>query len=306
MLALFLTTSIYFKSVAQTEDITYHWATIDGIKVFYRTAGIPQKPAIILLHGFPSSSIMFQDLINLLKKDFYLVAPDYPGHGYSGLPPDSYKFTFDNISKTVYKLLQSLKIQKYSLFMQDYGSPVGFRLAMMHPESIRALVIQNANAYIDGFPEAKDAEGELRQYWRTKDAKYEKKWIDYYRMAITLPAEQRNSDPNVSPDRRTMDAAIMLRPGRLELFMQLWYDYGNNVKDYPLWHQYLRLNKPHVLVTWGKDDTSFTVPGAIAYLQDVPKAEIHLLNGGHWAVAEHNTGEIAEIMISFFKRNNIK
>jgi len=305
-IAFLLITAVCHKVAAQTEDITYHWATIDGIKIFYRTAGVPQHPAIILLHGFPSSSVMYQDLMQLLKKDFYLIAPDYPGHGYSDVPPDSYQFTFDNISNTVYKLIQSLKIQKYSLFMQDYGSPVGFRIALKHPENIGALIIQNANAYMEGFPEAKDPNGELQQYWKTKNATYEKNWVEYYRSANSLPASQRYTDTAVNPDRRMMDGTVMLKPGRLELFMQLWYDYRNNVKSYPLWHQYLKANQPPVLITWGKEDTYFTVPGAIAYLQDVPKAEIHLLNGGHWAVTEKNTGEIAALITSFFKRNNIQ
>ena len=190
--------------------------------------------------------------------------------------------------------------------MQDYGSPVGFRIAMSHPEKIRALIIQNGNAYMDGFPEAQDPNGELQQYWSNRNKKYEKDWIDYYYKANSLPVSQWKLDSTTNPDRRALDAAVMLKPGRLELFMKLWYDYGNNVKSYPLWHQYLKRYQPPVLITWGKEDTYFTVPGALAYLKDVPKAEVHLLNGGHWAVAEKNTGEIAELIASFFKREKIR
>ncbi|MFD2146256.1 alpha/beta fold hydrolase [Mucilaginibacter antarcticus] len=236
------------------------------------------------------------------KKDFYLIAPDYPAHGYSEVPGVNYAFTFDNISNTVHELLDQLGIHQYSIFMQDYGSPVGFRLAVKYPERIDALIIQNGNAYMEGFPEAQDLNGKLREYWRNKNNKFEKDWIEYYRKASSVSADQRNLSAKVNPDRRNMDAEIMLKPGRLELFMQLWFDYGNNVKSYAQWHEYLKKYQPRVLITWGKDDTYFTIPGALAYLKDVPKAEIHLLNGGHWAVTENNTTEIAGLIERFFSR----
>ncbi|SHM10689.1 alpha/beta fold hydrolase [Mucilaginibacter sp. OK098] len=294
------------RCTAQSNDFSYHWESINGVKIFYRTAGNPGNPVIVLLHGFPSSSVMYQGLMQLLKIDFFLIAPDYPGHGYSDVPSsENYPFTFDNISNSIDLLLNQLKIHKYSLFMQDYGAPVGFRLALKHPENITALIIQNGNAYMDGFPEAQDPNGELQQYWRDKNKKYETDWINYYRKASSVLPGQWNFSTAVNPDRHILDADIMLKPGRLELFMQLWFDYGNNVKSYPLWHQYLKKYQPPVLITWGKEDTFFTVPGALAYLKDVPKAEIHLLNGGHWAATENNTAEIAELILSFFKRNSI-
>jgi pimeloyl-ACP methyl ester carboxylesterase len=293
------------RCAAQPFDFSYHWESVNGVKIFYRTAGNPGNPVIVLLHGFPSSSVMYQGLMQLLKTDFFLIAPDYPGHGYSDVPPVNYPFTFDNISNSIDLLLTQLGVHKYGLFMQDYGAPVGFRLALKHPENITALIIQNGNAYMDGFPEAQDSKGELQQYWRDKNKKYETDWIDYYRKASSVLPVQWNFSTAVNPDRRILDVGIMLKPGRLELFMQLWFDYGNNVKSYPLWHQYLKKYQPPVLITWGKEDTYFTVPGALAYLKDVPKAEIHLLNGGHWAVTENNTAEIAELILSFFKRNSI-
>jgi pimeloyl-ACP methyl ester carboxylesterase len=294
------------KCMAQSDGFSYQRISVNGVNIFYRTAGNPGKPVIVLLHGFPSSSIMYQGLMQLLKKDFYLIAPDYPGHGYSVTPStENYAYTFDNISNTIDLLLNQLGIHKYSLFMQDYGGPVGFRLAVKHPEKIQALIVQNANAYMEGFPEAQDPNGELQQYWRDKNKKYETEWIGSYRKANSVLPEQRTVTHGINPDKRTVDGEIMLKPGRLELFMQLWFDYGNNVKSYPAWHQYLKKYQPPVLITWGKEDGYFTVPGAMAYLQDVPKAEIHLLNGGHWAVSENNTEEIAELIRSFFKRNNI-
>lgn len=294
------------NAIAQTNEFSYHWANINGLKIFYRTAGDPHHKVIVLLHGFPSSSIMYQGLMQELKNDFYLVAPDYPAHGYSEVPsPANYPFTFDNISNTMDLLLNQLGIHKYSLFMQDYGAPVGFRLAIKHPENIEALIVQNGNAYMEGFPEAQDINGELQQYWRDKNKKYEADWIDSYRKASQIPADERHLEAGINPDIKMRNSEIMLKPGRLELFMQLWFDYGNNVKSYPLWHQYLKKYQPPVLITWGKEDTYFTVPGALAYLQDVPKAEIHLLNGGHWAATDNNTAQIAELIKSFYKRNGM-
>jgi pimeloyl-ACP methyl ester carboxylesterase len=292
-------------SLAQADGISYHWENISGLKIFYRSAGTAGHPVIVLLHGFPSSSVMYQELMQLLQKDFYLIAPDYPAHGYSEVPGADYVFTFDNISNIMDQLLNKLGINKYSLLMQDYGGPIGFRLALKHPEAIQSLIIQNANAYIEGFPEAQNVNGELQQYWRDKNKKYESDWIAYYRKANLIPMWDRELSANINPDKRALDAAVMLQPGRLELFMQLWCDYGSNVKSYPAWHQYLKKYQPSVLITWGKADTYFTVPGAIAYLQDVPKAEIHLLNGGHWAVSDGNAGQMAVLIESFFGNNKI-
>lgn len=293
-------------SFAQPGGVSYHWENVNGIKIFYRTAGIIGHPVIVLLHGFPSSSIMYQELMLLLQKGFYLIAPDYPAHGYSEVPNPDYPFTFDNISNTIDLLLNKLGINKYSLVMQDYGGPIGFRLALKHPEAIQALIIQNANAYMEGFPEAQNINGELQQYWRDKNKKYEADWIAYYRKANLVPLWNRDFSPNESPDKRALDAAVMLQPGRLELFMQLWFDYSNNVKAYPAWHQYLKKYQPPVLITWGKEDTYFTVPGAMAYLQDVPKAEVHLLNGGHWAVSDGNATQMALLIENFFGLNKIR
>jgi len=289
-------------SFAQQADISYHLQKANGLNLFFRSAGDPHKPAIVLLHGFPSSSVMYQGLLELLKNDFYLIAPDYPAHGYSDVPAEDYKLTFDNISNTIHQLLDQLGVKHYSLFMQDYGAPVGFRLACKYPERVDALLIQNGNAYLDGFPEARDPNGELQQYWNNKNAKYEADWINYYRNASLMPMAQKQPQSNINPDRRSLDAAIMLMPGRLQLFMDLWFDYGNNVKSYPQWHDYLKKYQPPVLITWGKDDTYFTVPGALAYLRDVPRAEVHLLNGGHWAATEDDTAQIAELIKSFFGR----
>ena len=288
--------------ITNCQQPSYHWANVNGVKVFYRTAGDPKNPVIVLLHGFPSSSVMYEGLMQLLSKDFYLIAPDYPAHGYSEVPTrPGYTLTFDNISNSIDSLLIQLNIHKYSLFMQDYGGPVGFRIALKHPQNIEALIIQNANAYMEGFPEAQDSAGELRAYWCDKNKKYENDWISYYKKANSLPPEERNMASSINPDRRALDAAVILKPGRLDLFMQLWFDYGNNVKSYPLWHAYLKKYQPPVLITWGKEDTYFTVPGALAYLKDVPGAEIHLLNGGHWAATEDNTEEIASLIIHFLK-----
>lgn len=293
----------FFSSAkSQNNSFTYRWEKVDGINIFYRMAGDSSKPAIIFFHGTPSSSIMYQDLMRLLANDFFLIAPDYPAHGYSDTPsPETYSYTFDNIANTMDKFIQALGINSYSIFMQDYGAPVGFRIAIKHPEKINALLIQNGNAYIEGFPEAQDENGELQTYWRNKNKKYEEEWMTYYANLKLASAGKWKLPISVNPDRRALDIAVMQKPGTLEIFRDLWYDYGNNVKSYPLWHEYLRKYHPPTLIMWGKKDTFFTTPGALAYLKDVPDAEVHLLNGGHWAATDTNMDEIADLIIHFFK-----
>lgn len=307
-LTVIIESGMLMPARSQSNEPCYQWEKVNGINIFYRKAGNPANHAIVLLHGFPSSSIMYEDLIRLLGNDFFLIAPDYPAHGYSDAPsPEMYRYTFENITNTMDSLLEKLGIHKYSLFMQDYGAPVGFRLAVKHPERIEALIVQNGNAYMEGFPEAQDPNGELQQYWKDKNKKYEDNWINYYREANAGTPDQWKLNPCVNPDRRVLNASVMLKPGRLAIFMDLWFDYGNNVKSYPLWHAYFAKYQPPMLITWGKEDTYFIVPGALAYLHDLPKAEIHLLNGGHWAASEANAGEIeiAQLIKSFFERNII-
>ncbi len=302
------TLGLLFLSVlplkCQEHRPTYHWQEVDSVGIFYRKAGNPEHPVLVLLHGTPSSSVMYQELMELLLDDFYLIAPDYPAHGYSDSPPAStYRYTFENISMTIRQLLSLLGIEKYSLYMQDYGAPVGFRMAVAAPQKIDRLIIQNANAYLEGFPQAQDNQGVLQTYWRTRDAQYEKDWVGFYSSLQPATAGKWRHGPKVNPDRRALDIAVMQRPGTLALFQELWFDYGNNVKDYPKWQEYLRENQPPALVLWGKEDVFFTIPGAVAYLNDLPRAEVHLLNGGHWLATDDNPIMVAGLITAFFKEN---
>lgn len=242
---------IGFSAVAQNR-ITYHWQDVDGVNIFYRKAGDPSKPALVLFHGTPSSSIMYQDLIRLLKDDFYLIAPDYPAHGYSDTPaPAAYSYTFENITKTMDAFLAKIGVNHYSIYMQDYGAPVGFRLALLHPDRVEALVIQNGNAYMEGFPLAQDENGDLQKYWKDKNKAFEKEWMDFYSSLKLAGAGTWRHGESVSPDRRALDVAVMQKPGTLEIFRDLWFDYGNNVKAYPTWQAYLKQYQPPTLVMWG-------------------------------------------------------
>lgn len=291
---------IFCQSAAQ--DITYHWEKVNEVHIFYRKAGNPANPALVLFHGTPSSSIMYQDLMRLLKDRFYLIAPDYPAHGYSETPsPNSYAYTFENIATTMTALLNQVGVTKFSMFMQDYGAPIGFRIAVKNPERIESLIIQNGNAYLEGFPLAQDAAGELQTYWKNKNSNFEKEWMEYYKSIKLASADKWRYGSSVNPDRRALDVAVMQKPGTLEIFRDLWFDYGTNVKSYPVWQEYLRKHQPPVLITWGKQDTFFTTPGALAYLKDVPKSEIHLLNADHWAATDTHYHEIAELIKGFWQ-----
>jgi len=294
-------------SISMSQSIVYHWMTVDSLNIFYRQAGDPAKPVIVLLHGFPSSSVMWQGLMEDLKDDFFLIAPDYPAFGYSDMPDRSkYKYTFDNIANTMDKFIFQLGLKKYSLMMQDYGAPVGFRIALKHSERIEALIVQNGNAYMDGIPEAQDEKGELQTWWRDRNKTYEKTLDDSY-ASLQMPnaGEWKNRGAWVNPDRRMIDRALLKRPGVVEINKDLWFNYSTNVASYSLWQKYLRDHQPPTLITWGKNDTGFIVPGALAYLRDVPNAEVHLLDGGHWAATEENTGEIAQLIRTFFAKHSI-
>ncbi|MFD1000396.1 alpha/beta fold hydrolase [Ohtaekwangia kribbensis] len=273
-------------------SIRYNSLSIDGVKIFYREAGSRSNPAILLLHGFPSSSHMYRDLINDLADRYYLIAPDYPGFGNSDMPDrDKYTYTFDNLSVTIEKFIDALKLTKFALYMQDYGSPVGYRIAVRRPELIKALIIQNANAYEEGIgPAIEDG----KRFWANRNTETENA------MRNILTAEGTKFQyidgvedvQRISPDAYRYDQLFLDRPGNNEIQLDLLYDYRNNLTLYPVWQQYLRDHQPPTLITWGKNDAMFTEKGALAYRKDLPKAEVHLLNTGHFALEEFHA-EIA-------------
>jgi pimeloyl-ACP methyl ester carboxylesterase len=280
---------------------TYHRVPVQGISIFYREAGPKDAPTIVLLHGYPSSSRMFDALIPLLATRYHLIAPDYPGFGQSESPPPSqYHYTFDHLAETTNALLEQLQVRKYILYLQDYGGPVGFRIALAHPERVQALVIQNANSYKEGLG-AKWAG--IAQYWENPAAHPEQldAFLSFegtrYRHIANSPNPER-----YDPDTWTDEYAFLSRPGEREIQGQLLYDYRTNVASYPAWQQWLREHRPPTLVVWGRYDPSFISPGAEAYQRDVPDAEIHLLDAGHFALDE-KVDEIAGLIFAFLQKH---
>jgi pimeloyl-ACP methyl ester carboxylesterase len=286
---------------ATSATTTYHRTTVDGVGIFYREAGPQHAPTIVLLHGFPSSSREFDTLIPLLATRYHLIAPDFPGFGQSDAPPpSSYAYTFDRLAETTDHLLAQLKIDRCSFFLHDYGGPVGFRMMSAHPQRVRALIIQNANAYKEGLGAKWTA---IAQYWA--DPKAHPEVFDAF---VSLPAtEQRHtlgtSHPErYNPDTWTDEYAFLSRPGQREIQAQLLYDYRTNVASYPAWQAWLREHKPPTLVVWGRNDPSFIAAGGEAFKRDVPDAEIHLLDAGHFALDEKND-EIARLILAFLARH---
>jgi len=280
---------------------TYHRVTVDGVSVFYREAGPTDAPTIVLLHGFPSSSREFDTLIPLLATHYHLIAPDFPGFGQSDAPPlSSYTYTFDHLAKTTNALLELLKIDRCVFYLHDYGGPVGFRIFLAHPGRVQALIIQNANAYNEGLG-AKWAD--IAQYWA--DPKAHPEVFDAF---VSLAAtEQRHTLGTSHPDRYNPDTWTdeydhLSRPGQREIQANLLYDYRTNVTSYPAWQAWLREHKPPTLVVWGRNDPSFIAAGGEAFRRDLPDAEIHLLDAGHFALDEKND-EIAGLILEFLAKH---
>jgi len=299
----FLSDQMKDSAMAEPSRVTYHTTQVDGLKIFYREAGPKDAPTVVLLHGFPSSSHMFRELIPRLSDKYHVVAPDYPGYGYSDAPsPEQYVYTFDHLADTVDHFLTQQGITKYSIYIQDYGSPVGFRLATRHPERVQAIITQNGNAYDEGL--SPFWAEYLYPYWKDPNPTNEAK----VRQLLTLDATKlqylqgfRNPD-DVSPDSFLFDQAKLDRPGNDKIQLALFYDYRNNPPLYPAWHKYLREKKPAVLVVWGKNDPVFAPAGAEAFLKDTPGAELHLLDTGHFAL-EEDGAEIAQLIRAFLAKN---
>jgi pimeloyl-ACP methyl ester carboxylesterase len=285
-------------SPSTSSTTTYHTIAIGNINVFYREAGPRGAPTLLLLHGYPSSSRMFDTLIPLLADRYHIVAPDYPGFGHSDAPPPSiFAYTFDHLAEIVDRLTEELALDNYVLYLNDYGGPVGFRLALAHPERVKALVIQNAVAHEEGLGPAWEIR---RAYWKDRDA-YEAKVIPAFMSLAGARERHIGSSPHperYNPDTWTNEFALLSRPGQAEIQADLFYDYKSNVASYPNWQAWMRHHKPPMLVVWGKFDPSFAVAGADAYRRDVPDAEVHVLDAGHFALDER-VDEIAAHIRSF-------
>ena len=273
---------------------------IDGLEIFYREAGPEGAPVILLLHGFPTSSHMFRNLIPALSDKFHVIAPDYPGFGNSSMPTvDNFSYTFDQLAAVMEKFVQQVGVKTYSLYVQDYGAPVGYRLATKHPERVQALIVQNGNAYEEGLREFWTP---LKAYWKDRSETN----ADPLKTFLTLEATKwqythgtRNAQV-VSPDTWLVDQYLLDRPGNKEIQLQLFYDYGSNPPLYPEWHAYFRKHQPPMLIVWGKNDHIFPAEGAHPYKRDLKDIEFHLLDTGHFAL-EEDGAVIAEMITRFLK-----
>ena len=282
-------------------SLTYHVRAVEGVEVFYREAGPRNAPTLLLLHGFPSSSRQFDSLIPLLADRWHVVAPDYPGFGRSAAPPpETFAYTFDHLAKVVDGLTETLGLHRYALYMNDYGGPVGFRLAVRHPERISAMIVQNAVAHEDGLGPLWVAR---RAFWADRAAHQATVIAAFTSLEV---ARDRHLGKTPRPERYdpstwTDEIAHLSQPGQRQIQSDLFYDYRTNVASYPAWQDWLRAHRPPLLVLWGKYDPSFETAEATAYLRDVPEAEVHILNAGHFALDEA-VDEIAALTRRFLAR----
>jgi len=273
---------------------TFQYATVRGRKLFYREAGRKTSPTIVLLHGFPSSSHMFRDLIPQLADKFHVIAPDYVGFGYSDAPEATkFDYTFDNLAGHVEELLFGvLGLKSFSIYVQDYGAPVGYRIASRHPDAIEGMVVQNGNAYVEGIGAAFDP---MKPFWANRTPETEKPVRALLTKDTTIFQYTHGVKDvsRISPDSYTVDQLFLDRPGNDAIQLNLLYNYQSNVALYDEWQKFFRSKRPKTLIVWGKNDPFFTVEGAQAYLRDIPKAELHLLDTGHFAL-EDSSEFIAE------------
>ncbi|MEH2003568.1 MAG: alpha/beta hydrolase [Nostoc sp.] len=265
---------------------TYRTVSIDGLDIFYREAGSRNNPTILLLHGFPTSSHMFRNLIPALADKFHLVAPDYPGYGNSSMPTvNEFDYTFDRLAEIVEKFIAAIALKKYSLYVMDYGAPIGYRIAAKYPERVQSLIVQNGNAYEEGLREFWEP---IKAYWQERSPENAEK----LKYLVTLEATKwqytngvRNLEA-ISPDTWTIDQHFLDRPANGEIQLALLYSYGTNPPLYPQWQKYFRQYQPPTLIVWGKNDYIFPADGAYPYQRDLKDVEFHLLDTGHFALEE--------------------
>ena len=280
---------------------TYRTVSVDGLKVFYREAGEARAPTLLLLHGFPTSSHMYRGLIPALADRYHMVAPDLPGFGFTEAPDRTrFTYSFDHLAKVTERFTEILGLDRYALYVFDYGAPVGFRLAVRQPERITALISQNGNAYVEGLSEGWNP---IQAYWKNPSPENRAALRAFLEPEATrwqyihgVPNPER-----LSPDAWTLDSALLARPGNDEIQLDLFGDYQSNVALYPEFQQYIRSRRPALLAVWGKNDPFFLPAGVEAFKRDNPEAEIHLLNAGHFALESHGP-EIAAIIRDFLDR----
>ena len=276
---------------------------IDGLDIFYREAGNPNSPTILLLHGFPTSSHMFRNLIPLLADEFHLIAPDYPGFGASSMPRvNEFEYSFDKLANIVEQLTLKLDLQQYFLYLMDYGAPVGYRLATKYPEKVSGLIVQNGNAYEEGL---RDFWQPLKAYWQNKTSENAQVLADNVLNLEATKWQYTNGVRNreaITPDNWFHDQYLLDRPGNQEIQLELFYSYGTNPPLYPEWQEYFRSFQPPTLIVWGKGDYIFPEEGAHPYKRDLNNLEFHILDTGHFAL-EEDLDLIANYIRNFARSN---
>lgn len=283
---------------------TYRTITIDGLDIFYREAGSRDNPTILLLHGFPTSSHMFRNLMSALSDRFHLVAPDYPGFGNSSMPTvNEFDYTFDHLAEIVEKFIAAIDLKLYSLYVMDYGAPIGYRIAAKYPEKVEALIVQNGNAYEEGLREFWVP---IKAYWQERSPENADKLRPFFTLETTkwqYTNGVRNPEA-ISPDNWNMDQHFLDRPGNDELQLALFYSYGSNPPLYPQWQEYFRKYQPPTLIVWGQNDYIFPAEGAYPYKNDLQTLEFHLLDTGHFALEEE--GKAIADHIRHFMTTHVK
>jgi pimeloyl-ACP methyl ester carboxylesterase len=327
LLLIFIFGIAFVDSAARAENasgVRYQTVTIDNVDIFYREAGDPTRPTILLLHGFPTSSHMFRDLITELADEYHLVAPDYPGYGFSSMPAvDDFDYSFDNIADLMGQFVDVIGLDRFSLYLMDYGAPVGFRIAASQPNRIDTLIVQNGNAYNEGIDN--NFWEPIREYWKDRDAVnkgLDNPWWANVKAAYKQPEMSNDAalrflltlgatkwqytngvkDPAaVSPDTWDHVQPLLDREGNQDIQLQMFYSYGSNPPLYPAWQEYLREHQPPTLIVWGEHDEIFPAAGAEPYKRDLENLEYHLLDTGHFALETHGQ-EIADLMRDFLNR----
>ncbi len=276
----------------------YHTVAVDDVNVFYREAGPQTGPTILLLHGFPSSSHMFRNLIPALADHYHVIAPDYPGFGYSDAPsPAEFAYTFDNLTGVIERFITALGLERFSLYVHDYGAPIGFRIAARHPERIQTIITQSGNAYDDGFTSSSDPLVAFAESW-TNETEQEARRFLTRDATIWQYTHGVRDTTQISPDAYEHDQAGLDRQGNADIQLNLFHDYKNNRAQYPMWHAYFREHQPPLLAVWGRNDEIFGPNGALAFKRDLPQSEVHLLDTGHFALEED--GDVIAFLIRRF------
>jgi pimeloyl-ACP methyl ester carboxylesterase len=283
---------------------THQRALINGFKIFYREAGAKEAPTILLLHGFPTSSHMFRNLIPVLAERYHVIAPDLPGFGFSDAPDrKTFRYTFENLANVIDRFTEAIGLDRYAIYVFDYGAPVGLRLALAHPERITAIISQNGNAYEEGLSEGWNP---IQKYWKEPTPANRAALRDFLTPDATRSQYLYGvaDETLLAPEAFTLDSALLARPGNDEIQLDLFLDYASNVALYPKFQGYFRTHHPPLLAVWGKNDPFFIPAGAEAFRRDIPNARIEFLDTGHFAVETH-VAEIAKAMKEFFAANGV-